>query len=88
MVADVRVASLKIYVLIQCGSTAFLSSRLPHQIGTGGQGGGRKMTYNKAENENLICGPDQGEIKALKQGESQGGDPDVMRFEPVLILAS
>ncbi len=55
------------------------------------------MTYNKVENENLICGPDQDEIKALKQGESLGGDPDIMRFvcplhsyhpEPVLILAS
>ena len=31
--------------------------------------GGRKMTqaYNKAENENLICGPDQDKMKALKK---------------------
>lgn len=55
------------------------------------------MTYNKEGNENLICGPDQDEMKALKKADSQVGerqtDPDIMRFvfslhslEPILNL--
>lgn len=62
MAADARVASIKIYVLISALSAH--DCHLSHQIGTGGQGRG---TYNKAENENPINGPDQDEMKALKK---------------------
>lgn len=44
------------------------------------QGQGEKVggggSYNKAENENLICGPYQDEMEALKSPESQVGERD------------